>query len=84
MIPGLLAKDVADSLREFIATGYETDTWPFSGKFERLVKGDDATEDLGEAFIKGPYVSISLPFLKTTDRLDLFNGFNSSFGVHFG
>jgi DEAD/DEAH box helicase domain-containing protein len=82
MIPGLLAKDVADSLREFIATGYETDTWPFSGKFERLVKGDDATEDLGEAFIKGPYVSISLPFLKTTDRLDLFNGFNTRYSPY--
>lgn len=37
MIPGLLAQDVAKSLREFIVTGFETDTWLFAGKFEKLV-----------------------------------------------
>ena len=71
MIPGLLAQDIAQSLREFITTGFETDTWPFSGKFEALVsKSDD-----GDAFVKGPYVSIGLPFLKNTERLDFFSSF---------
>ena len=79
MIPGLLAQDVAESLREFIAAGYETDTWPFSGKFEKLVKGDGTPENQGEAFIKGPYVSIGLPFLKTTERRDLFSGFKTAY-----
>ena len=37
MIPALLADDVAQSLREFIITGFETNTWPFAGKFEHLV-----------------------------------------------
>ncbi len=60
MIPGVLAQDIAQSLREFIVTGFETDTWPFNGKFEQLVN----TSNNGEAFIKGPYVSISLPFAK--------------------
>lgn len=63
MIPGLLAQDVAQSLCEFIVTGFETDTWPFSGKFEKLVNSYND----GEAFIKGPYVSINLPFSKSKD-----------------
>ena len=37
MIPALSAQDVEKSLREFIVTGFEADTWPFSGKFEYLV-----------------------------------------------
>lgn len=73
MIPGLLAQDVAKSLREFIVTGFETDTWPFAGKFEQLV---NAHND-GEAFIKGPYVSLSLPFAKNTERNDFFAGFKT-------
>ena len=73
MIPSLLAQDVAKSLRDFIVTGFETDTWPFAGKFEQLV---DSQED-GEAFIKGPYVSIDLPFAKNTERRDLFPGFDT-------
>ncbi|MCM8885067.1 MAG: DEAD/DEAH box helicase [Candidatus Thiodiazotropha sp.] len=79
MIPGLLAQSVADSLREFITTGYETDSWPFSGKFEQLVKGDGTPENQGEAFIKGPYVSINLPYQKTTDRRDLFSAFKTQY-----
>jgi DEAD/DEAH box helicase domain-containing protein len=74
MIPGLLAQDIAKSLREFIVTGFETDTWPFAGKFEQLV----SSYNNGEAFIKGPYVSISLPFAKETDRKDFFSGFNTT------
>ena len=62
MIPGLLAQDIAQSLREFIVTGFETDTWPFAGKFEELVN----SRNDGEAFIKGPYVSINLPFAENT------------------
>ena len=73
MIPGLLAQDVAQSLREFIVTGFETDTWPFRGKFDALVNSYNS----GEAFIKGPYVSISLPFAKKTDSSNFFNGFST-------
>jgi DEAD/DEAH box helicase domain-containing protein len=73
MIPSLLAQDVAQSLREFIITGFETNTWPFSGKFEELVH----THKNGEAFIKGPYVSINLPFAKKTDKRNFFNGFET-------
>ena len=83
MIPGLLAQDVANSLREFIITGFETDTWPFAGKFEQLVNSssssshDASLKNDGDAFIKGPYVSINLPFAKNTDRKDFFSGFET-------
>jgi len=73
MLPGLLANKVSSTLREFIITGFETETWPFSGKFRQLVE----EQNNGEAFIKGPYVSISLPFAKTNSRLDTFSGFNT-------
>jgi DEAD/DEAH box helicase domain-containing protein len=73
MIPGLIAQDVAKSLREFIITGFETDTWPFAGKFEQLVNSYNE----GEAFIKGPYVSINLPFAKNTNHKDYFTGFKT-------
>lgn len=73
MLPGLLANEVASTLREFIITGYETETRPFAGKFRQLVE----EQNNGEAFIKGPYVSISLPFAKTSNRLDIFSGFKT-------
>ena len=73
MIPSLLAQDVAKSLREFIITGFETDTWPFAGKFEQFVQDQND----GEAFVKGPYFSLSLPFAKKSDRTDLFSGFHT-------
>ena len=31
MIPGLLASEVSAALREFIVTGFETETAPFKG-----------------------------------------------------
>jgi len=37
MIPGLLAKEVSAALREFIVTGYETETPPFKGELGRIV-----------------------------------------------
>jgi DEAD/DEAH box helicase domain-containing protein len=83
MIPSLLAQDVAKSLREFIVAGFETDTWPFAGKFEQLVNSHSTSAQAagvlnnGDAFIKGPYVSINLPFAKRSDRHDFFAGFKT-------
>lgn len=73
MIPGLLATEVAAALREFIVTGFETETAPFAGEFRRLVEEQQA----GEAFIKGPYVSIGLPFLTGSSGRDFFQGFET-------
>lgn len=73
MIPGLLATEVAAALREFIVTGFETETEPFKGEFQRLVEDQQD----GEAFIKGPYVSIGLPFLQGSAGRDFFKGFQT-------
>jgi len=73
VIPGLLANEVATALREFIVTGFESETEPFAGEFRRLV--EDA--DDGEGFLKGPYISIGLPFYKKGTGRDFFNGFET-------
>jgi DEAD/DEAH box helicase domain-containing protein len=73
MIPGLLANEVSAALREFIVTGFETETTPFKGEFRRLVE----EQQDGEAFIKGPYVSIGLPFQGGTSGKDFFKGFET-------
>src|SRR5690554_398035 len=75
MIPGLLASEVAAALREFIVTGYETETAPFKGEFRRLVE----EQQEGEAFFKGPYVSVGLPFLTGGVEKDFFPGFETEF-----
>ncbi|MEA3253165.1 MAG: DEAD/DEAH box helicase, partial [Pseudomonadota bacterium] len=75
MIPGLLASEVAAALKEFIVTGYETETAPFKGEFRRLVEEQQG----GEAFIKGPYVQVGLPFLSGTYGRDFFSGFNTDY-----
>jgi len=60
VIPGLLASEVAAALCEFIVTGFETETAPFSGEFRCLVE----EQQDGEAFLKSPYVSIGLPLVQ--------------------
>ena len=73
MIPGLLASEVSAALREFIVTGYETETAPFKGEFHRLVE----EQQDGEAFLKGPYVSVGLPFMHGKSGRDFFQGFET-------
>ncbi|NIC38356.1 DEAD/DEAH box helicase [Halomonas desiderata] len=75
MIPGLLASEVAAALREFIVTGYETETAPFKGEFRRLVEEQQG----GEAFLKGPYVSVGLPFLTGSVGRKFFLGFETDY-----
>ena len=73
MIPGLLASEISAALKEFIVTGYETETEPFRGEFRRLVE----EQQDGEAFIKGPYISIGLPFRPGSAGRDFFSGFET-------
>ena len=75
MIPGLLAEDVSRALREFIIAGYETETPPFAGEFSRLVE----EQQDGEAFLKGPYINIGLPFRKGRESRGYFDGFETLF-----
>jgi DEAD/DEAH box helicase domain-containing protein len=75
MIPGLLATEVSAALREFIVTGYETETAPFKGEFRRLVE----EQQDGEAFLKGPYVSVGLPFKRGKTARNFFRDFEIGF-----
>lgn len=63
MYPSLITQDIEQALKEFIVTGFETETPHFKGKFHGLMH----TDAHGEAFFKGPYVSIGLPFYKAPD-----------------
>lgn len=78
MIPGLLANEVSAALREFIITGFESETAPFKGEFRRLVEEQQG----GEAFIKGPYVTVGLPFLAGQSGRDFFAGFQTEYPPH--
>lgn len=60
MYPSLITQDIEQALKAFVVTGYETETPHFKGKFHALMHRDAH----GEAFFKGPYVSIGLPFYK--------------------
>ena len=42
-MPGLLVSEVAAALREFIVTGFETETAPFKGEFQRRVQEQHAS-----------------------------------------
>ena len=73
MIPDLLADDASRGLHKSSTTGYQTNTCPFSGKFEKLVN----SEANAGFFIDGPYVTLNLPFAKRTDRVDFFKAFDT-------
>jgi DEAD/DEAH box helicase domain-containing protein len=74
MYPSLISQDIEHALKEFIVTGYETDTPHFAGKFRALMYDDVH----GEAFVKGPYVSMGLPFYKKPNaNQDFFKSFKT-------
>lgn len=68
MYPSLITQDIEQALKEFIVTGFETETPHFKGKFHSLMH----TDAHGEAFFKGPYVSIGLPFYKDPNATRAF------------
>ena len=68
MYPSLITQDIEKALKEFIVTGFETETPHFKGKFHSLMHSDAH----GEAFFKGPYVSIGLPFHKNAKATQYF------------
>ena len=72
MLPGALAHDITEGLKNFIVTGFETSSPFFQGIFKRFV------EQQGN-FYKGPYLSLSLPFSHGTAGRDYFSGFETAF-----
>lgn len=72
MIPSILAHEVSQSLKSFITTGFESSSPFFSGMFSRFVNTPGQ-------MIKGPYLSLSLPFQAGTFSDDFFTGFKTDY-----
>ena len=73
MLPSILSEEISKGLKSFITTGFETTTPFFAGMFHRFV------EQPGN-LMKGPYLSVALPFQQgTTRHQDFFSGFKTEF-----
>ena len=67
MIPSVIASEVEEALVSFLATQFQPSNAALSGVIDEfLVERDNV--------IKGPYLSIALPFLHDTDEDDPFPG----------
>ncbi len=77
MLPNILSEQVLNSLKNFISTGFETQTPLFKGMFTRF------TEEHNK-FYKGAYLSIDLPFLQggTKDK-NYFSTLKTDFPPYF-
>jgi DEAD/DEAH box helicase domain-containing protein len=72
MLPSLLARDIQGSLKQFLVAGFEPADAFMQGLMSRFVE-DEA------AWLKGPYVQISLPFLAGNDGRKFFKAFETAF-----
>jgi len=72
MQPSLLSQEIFNGLKSFITTGFETDTPYFKGIFSRFVETDGN-------LLKGPWLSMGLPFLQGKGGTDFFSTFNTSY-----
>mgnify|MGYP006076412381 CR=1 FL=1 len=70
MQPTQLSAEIAQSIKSFVTTGFNTDTPYFKGMFERFV-------DEPGALVKGPWLSMGLPFQQGTDGRNFFAGFTT-------
>ena len=61
MIPSVVASEVTDALRDFLTTGFEPSTPALAG-----VLKDDFLADPAN-LVKGPYLSLSLPFRRAPE-----------------
>ena len=65
MIPSVVASEVTGALRDFLTTGFG----PSSPEFASVV--DDFLAD-PENLVKGPYLSVALPFRRAPEGGELF------------
>lgn len=75
MLPNLLARDIGEGLKSFIVTGFETTTPYFAGMFSRF-----ANEPGG--FLKGPWLSLGLPFQAGSSSRDYFSQIQTEYPPH--
>ena len=65
MIPSILAHEVRSALAGYVKWGFEPSNSPLQKLMKEFLKDPDA-------LAKGPYVELSLPFLKSSDRSQVF------------
>ncbi len=72
MQPTQLSAEIAQSIKAFVTTGFNTDTPYFKGMFQRFV-------DEPGALIKGPWLSMGLPFQQGSGGRNYFSGFATQY-----
>ena len=60
MIPGILGREVRETIEDYLRTSYRISTPPLAKALDEFIKR-------GEAF-KGAYLSIQLPFVKSKKK----------------
>jgi len=72
LFPAQLSKEITQGLKAFVTTGFSTDTPYFKGMFERFVEEEGA-------LMKGPWLSLGLPFLQGDRGHDFFSTFKTQY-----
>lgn len=72
MLPSLLAKDIQTSLKQFLVAAYEPADPFMHGLMSRFVQEE-------EAWLKGPYVQVGLPFVPGTAGKKFFSAFETEY-----
>src|SRR5262245_28336701 len=70
MLPSLLARDIQNSLKEFLVTAYEPSDEFFCGLVSRFVENE-------AAWMKGPFLQIGLPFRNGRSGTNFFPAFQT-------
>ncbi len=72
MFPAQLSKEITQGLKAFVTTGFSTDTPYFRKMFERFVEEEGA-------LIKGPWLSMGLPFQQGDGGCNFFSNFQTQY-----
>jgi DEAD/DEAH box helicase domain-containing protein len=72
MLPSLLAKDIQTSLKQFLVAAYEPADPFMHGLMSRFVENEDA-------WLKGPYVQVGLPFVAGSAGRRFFSAFETEY-----
>lgn len=72
MLPSLLAKDIQTGLKQFLVSAFEPADAFMHGLMSRFVEDE-------EAWLKGPYVQVGLPFSLGASARNFFEGFETAF-----
>ena len=74
MLPSLLARDIQTSLKQFLISAFEPADAFNHGLMSRFVQDE-------EAWLKGPYVQVGLPFSEGKAGRHFFQSFQTAYLV---